>query len=111
MDRRAHRRRDRAREPGPALTLTEPEGEHHGAESGDEAESDEGSESSEGPSVGNAATDDDVSGATTVGVVGIVLGALGLVTAIFAIATARRRGASPGAAPGSPETSETPETS
>jgi uncharacterized protein YcnI len=69
--------------PAPALTLTEPEGEGEGQ--GDS------SEGSEGPSAENAATDDDVSGATTVGVVGIVVGALGLVTAVFAVATARRR--------------------
>jgi uncharacterized protein YcnI len=76
--------------PAPALTLTESEAD------GASGESDEGSgsEGSDGPSAENAATEDDVSGATTVGVVGIVLGALGLVTAIFAVATSRRRGGS-----------------
>jgi uncharacterized protein YcnI len=80
--------------PAPALTLTEAEEDHHGSgESDDEAAA---SSSAEGPTAENAATEDDVSGATTVGVVGIVLGALGLVAAIFAIATSRRgRGGAP----------------
>jgi uncharacterized protein YcnI len=68
--------------PAPALTLTDPEDEGGGSAAPDAAGGGEDSA---------AATDDDVSAATTVGVVGIVVGAVGLATAIFALVTNRRR--------------------
>lgn len=73
--------------PAPALTLTDAEGQGGGeAASGQDGPTAEPTEATEG-----AATDDDVSAATTVGVVGIVVGALGLATAVFAMVTNRRR--------------------
>jgi uncharacterized protein YcnI len=78
--------------PAPALALTAPEGDGGTGESGDGADEEAASGGDdEGSSAENAATEDDVSGATTVGVVGIVLGALGLVVAVFAVVTTRRR--------------------
>lgn len=79
--------------PAPALTLTDAEDEGGGA-AGD---GDGNGNGEDGPSAAeDAATDDDVSAATTVGVVGIVVGAVGLATAIFAVVANRRRGADAG---------------
>jgi uncharacterized protein YcnI len=77
--------------PAPALALTAPEEDPGVSGSGTEDEEAASGGDDEGPSAENAATEDDVSGATTVGVVGIVLGALGLVVAVFAVVTTRRR--------------------
>jgi uncharacterized protein YcnI len=78
--------------PAPALALTAPEEDNGSGESGDGADEEAApGGGDEDPSAENAATEDDVSGATTVGVVGIVLGALGLVVAVFAVVTTRRR--------------------
>jgi uncharacterized protein len=78
--------------PAPALTLTEAQEDHHG-NSGDDEEA-SGSDD-EGVTAENAAAteNEDDSNATTVAVIGIVLGALGLIVAIYAVITGRRRSA------------------
>jgi hypothetical protein len=78
--------------PSPLLTLVDAEGEHGG--SGDEAEpaaDGEPTADSGGVTVENAATQDDVDSANLLGVIGIVVGALGLLAGGFALF--RRRSA------------------
>jgi uncharacterized protein len=79
--------------PAPALRLTEAEEDHHG-NSGDDEEASGSDDDQSGVTAENAAAeDDDDSSATTVGVTGIVLGALGLIVAIYAVVSGRRRSA------------------
>lgn len=76
--------------PAPALTLVDAEGEHGGTD--DEAEpaaADEQAGQNQ-LSVANTATQDDVDTANTLGIVGIVVGVLGLGTAVVALVTRRR---------------------
>jgi uncharacterized protein len=78
--------------PAPLLTLVDAEEEDGG--SGDEAEpasDDEQAADSGGVAVENAATRDDVDTADTLGIIGIVVGALGLLVGGFALF--RRRSA------------------
>ena len=78
--------------PAPLLTLVDPEGNEAGTDDeATEAESEFDSEQAGGVSVENAATQDDVDSANTLGIVGIVVGALGLLTGGFALL--RRRSA------------------
>jgi uncharacterized protein len=76
--------------PAPALTLTAAQEDHHGNSADEEA-----SGSDEGVTAENAAAteNEDDSNATAVAIVGIVLGALGLIVAIYAVITGRRRAA------------------
>jgi uncharacterized protein len=77
--------------PAPALTLTEAEEDHHG-NSDDEEAADEASGSEDsGVTAENAAAEDNDDSSSTLAVVGIVLGALGLIVAIYAVVTSRRR--------------------
>ncbi|HEY8526559.1 MAG TPA: YcnI family protein [Acidimicrobiales bacterium] len=73
--------------PAPALTLVDAD-EAGGASDGGAA--DDEASASAAPAEG-VASDDDVSTALTVGIVGLVVGLLGLATAVFAILTSRRR--------------------
>lgn len=78
--------------PAPLLTLVDPEDEggEAGGDEGDGAPASD-SEQAGGVSVENAATQDDVDSANTLGIIGIVVGALGLLTAGFSLL--RRRSA------------------
>jgi uncharacterized protein YcnI len=78
--------------PAPLLTLVDPEDEG-GGDSGDAAEpaSDGEQAADSGVTVENAATEDDVDSANTLGIIGIAVGALGLLTGGFALF--RRRSA------------------
>lgn len=80
--------------PAPALTLVDAEDEHAGggaeeAESADAGESADG-ESASGLTVENTASQDDVDSANTLATVGLVVGALGLLAAGFAVVRTRR---------------------
>jgi periplasmic copper chaperone A len=78
--------------PAPALTLVDADGEHGG--SGDEGEATADGEQaadSAGVTVENAATQDDVESANLLGIIGIVVGALGLL--VGGVALFRRRSA------------------
>ena len=78
--------------PAPLLTLVDPEADEAGTDDeATEAEPGSDSEQAGGVSVENAATQDDVDSANTLGIVGIVVGALGLLTGGFALL--RRRSA------------------
>jgi uncharacterized protein YcnI len=71
--------------PAPVLTLVEAEEEGAAGSGGGDDEAAAG-----GLSVENAATQDDVDGASTLGIVGIVVGVLGLAAGGFALLRARR---------------------
>ncbi|HEY8523654.1 MAG TPA: DUF1775 domain-containing protein [Acidimicrobiales bacterium] len=77
---------DEPENPAPVLTLVDPE-EDGGGGSGAGGASDE---SAGGLTVENAATQDDVDGASTLGIVGIVVGVLGLAAGGFALLRTRR---------------------
>jgi uncharacterized protein YcnI len=83
--------------PAPALTLVDEEEDGGGASSASAGGSG-GSEAASGLTVENAATQDDVDGANTMGIVGIVVGVLGLLVGGFAL-TRTRRPAAAAAAP------------
>jgi uncharacterized protein len=89
--------------PAPAITLTAAEEDHHG-NSGDEEEA-SGSDESGVTAENAAAEDDDSDSGNILGIVGIVLGGLGLIVAVYAVATGRRRAA---AAAGGTETTPPP---
>jgi uncharacterized protein YcnI len=79
--------------PAPALTLVDAEGDEHADEaaSDDEASGEEqAADESGGVTVENAATQDDVDSANTLGMIGIVVGALGLLAGGFALFRRRR---------------------
>jgi uncharacterized protein YcnI len=90
--------------PAPALTLVDEETEGGGASSASGAGSDE---AASGLTVENAATQDDVDGASTMGIVGIVVGVLGLLVGGFALTRTRRPAvAAPAAAPTSTDSGD-----
>ncbi len=77
--------------PAPALTLVDAEDEHADeAASGDEASGEEQAADEGGVTVENAATQDDVDSANTLGIAGIAVGALGLLAGGFALFRRRR---------------------
>jgi uncharacterized protein YcnI len=76
--------------PAPALTLVDEEEEGSSGSGGD------GEAAAAGLTVENTASQDDVDGASTLGIVGIVVGVIGLAVAGFALVRTRRRPA-PGA--------------
>jgi uncharacterized protein YcnI len=77
--------------PAPLLTLVDAEDEHDDASAGgDEGGDAANGESASGLTVENTASQDDVDTANTLGVVGIVVGALGLIAAGFAVIRTRR---------------------
>jgi uncharacterized protein YcnI len=80
--------------PAPALTLVEPE-----EEGGGSSASGSGDEAASGLTVENTATQDDVDGASTMGIVGIVVGVLGLLVGGFALLRTRRPAPAPASAP------------
>lgn len=69
--------------PAPALTLVDPAEEGGGSAGG-------GGEAASGLSVENTATQDDVDGANTLGIIGIVVGVLGLAVGGFALVRSRK---------------------
>ena len=73
--------------PAPALTLVDPEGEGDDTAAADAA--DEG-ESASGLTVENTASQDDVDSANTLATVGIAVGVIGLLVALFAVVKGRR---------------------
>jgi uncharacterized protein YcnI len=73
--------------PAPALTLVEPE-EEGGSSGGGSGAS--GDEAASGLTVENTASQDDVDGASTMGLIGIVVGILGLLVGGFALLRTRR---------------------
>jgi uncharacterized protein YcnI len=78
--------------PAPALTLVDAEGEHGGSGDEDEATADgEQAADSGSVTVENAATQDDVDSANLLSIIGIVVGAVGLLVGGFALF--RRRSA------------------
>jgi uncharacterized protein len=78
--------------PAPAITLTEAEEDHHG-NSGEEEEATGSDDEASGVTAENAAaTEDDDSSSDTLGIVGLVVGALGLIVATYAVVSGRRRG-------------------
>jgi uncharacterized protein YcnI len=72
--------------PAPALTLVDEEDEGAAATSGSSGSGDQAA----GVTVENAATQDDVDGASTMGIVGIVVGVIGLLVGGFALVRTRR---------------------
>jgi uncharacterized protein YcnI len=66
--------------PAPTLTLTAATGDEHGGGAADEAASGEAAASDD-----HLATSDDVDSAKTIGIIGIVVGALGVILAIVAL--------------------------
>jgi uncharacterized protein YcnI len=70
--------------PAPMLTLTASSGDEHGGGTADEAASGDSAASTK-----DLATTDDVDSAKTIGIIGIVLGALGLIVAIIALVRKR----------------------
>jgi uncharacterized protein YcnI len=81
--------------PAPMLRLVEGGDDPDAAASDDETEEEEAATSGDAVelTVENAATQDDVDGASTLGIVGIVIGAVGLLTAGFTLVLLRRRSA------------------
>jgi periplasmic copper chaperone A len=73
--------------PAPVLTLVDEEEEGGASASGSGAG---GDEAASGLTVENAASQDDVDGASTMGIVGIVVGVLGLLVGGFALMRTRR---------------------
>jgi uncharacterized protein YcnI len=73
--------------PAPVLTLVDEEEEGGGASA---SGSGSGDEAASGLTVENAASQDDVDGASTMGIVGIVVGVLGLLVGGFALLRTRR---------------------
>jgi uncharacterized protein YcnI len=86
--------------PAPALTLVEPEEEGGGSSAGGSG----GDEAASGLTVENTASQDDVDGASTMGIVGIVVGILGLLVGGFALLRTRRPAPAPATAASAPST-------
>jgi uncharacterized protein YcnI len=84
--------------PAPALTLVEPEEEGGGSSPGGSG----GDEAASGLTVENTASQDDVDGASTMGIVGIVVGILGLLVGGFALLRTRRPAPAPATAASAP---------
>jgi uncharacterized protein YcnI len=84
--------------PAPALTLVEPEEEGGGSSAGGSG----GDEAASGLTVENTASQDDVDGASTMGIVGIVVGILGLLVGGFALLRTRRPAPAPATAASAP---------
>ena len=83
--------------PAPALTLVDEE--EDGGTPASASASGSGDEAASGLTVENAATQDDVDGASTMGIVGIVVGVLGLLVGGFALMRTRRPAAAAATAP------------
>lgn len=77
--------------PAPMLRLVEADDNHDGTASDDETDEDPASGDTVALTVENAATQDDVDSANTLGIIGIIVGALGLLTAGFSLILLRRR--------------------
>lgn len=77
-----------ASSPAPTLTLVESEEGGHGG-GGDDAEG-AGEEEAAAPSLENVASEDDVSSANTLAIVGILLGLAGVATGAFSLLRGRR---------------------
>jgi uncharacterized protein YcnI len=75
--------------PAPTLTLLPPD-EHEAA-----MQAASGETPGHGPTVENTATQDDVDGANTLGIIGIVVGAVGIAFATFALLRSRTTGSPP----------------